>query len=520
MLEVNSFNSHVSARMLDFVTSPTQWHRRLWCTGLSLTLSEVLEASEAFREGILSADSLKTLTGSAIVLAGTDAGCGDAEQKRLLQQSLKPDLPFYGLDFFTVRDIARDIERSYLKRWSDLVDQPASVLRPERLARAICSHLLDAGFSSDHLHRWWTYKTKHEAGNRKLGEVISDAHNLVSAPHVRYEILIAFESLPKTATPPPRWLDATSVSSWIRRNGFENSTVRQRGGMLITLLARDATSAVENAEEMLDKISARVAVGVKGSFRPLNTAWVAGQLAPFPIGQRRRVVQIHALHREDQIYSSATPNEVDAAIELLAPLSSSSPAAAVAGGWAAIEALLSEPNDRGSAAARMASIVACSYPRAELTPLSFTVEAAGGTVAQRLSGITKSRDRCEILARAIQDNQPLPLKAASDVAAAARIGAILAAPQAKLKDIESHLCVAFRRLYRQRNLILHGGKTGAVALRACLRTIAPLVGAGMDRIAHAWFVERIAPLELAARARIGLSQLTPRDAVHCIDLLS
>jgi|SRR5579871_294690 len=78
---------------------------------------------------------------------------------------------------------------------------------------------------------------------------------------------------------------------------------------------------------------------------------------------------------------------------------------------------------------------------------------------------------------------------------------------------------AFLRLYRQRNLVLHGGKTDGVALRASLRTAAPLVGAGMDRIAHAWYVDGLSPLELAARARISLDTVGSADSRKCVDLL-
>jgi hypothetical protein len=97
---------------------------------------------------------------------------------------------------------------------------------------------------------------------------------------------------------------------------------------------------------------------------PLPTAWVANEQRPFKLTRRTRKVQVRALEREAQIYSASNPSIVDAALELLAPLQASSPSAAVAGGWAAIEALLSEPTDHAIAAERLASLVACSFPRA------------------------------------------------------------------------------------------------------------------------------------------------------------
>jgi hypothetical protein len=291
--------------------------------------------------------------------------------------------------------------------------------------------------------------------------------------------------------------------------------------MLFRLPARDADSAVEAATELLDNFAARLEISTNLTWKaPLPTAWVANEQRPFKLGRRTRKVHVRALEREAQVYSASTPSIVDAALELLAPLQSSSPSAAVAGGWAAIEALLSEPTDHSIAAERLASLVACSFPRAELTFLSYLVGQLPGPLATALSASATNRDRCAILIDALESGTPLGLVKPSDVAAVERMRAVLSAPHQKLHDIQAHATNALMRLYRQRNLVLHWGKTDAVALRASLRTAAPLVGAGMDRIAHAWFVQKIRPLELAARARISLAVIGSRPGTNCLDLLA
>ena len=90
----------------------------------------------------------------------------------------------------------------------------------------------------------------------------------------------------------------------------------------------------------------------------------------------------------------------------------------------------------------------------------------------------------------------------------------------RVRDIEARIAASFRRLYRNRNIVLHGGKTDAVGLRACLRISARLVGTGLNRIAHAAYTENLRPLELAARARIRLDLLDSAAAAPPIDLLS
>jgi len=246
---------------------------------------------------------------------------------------------------------------------------------------------------------------------------------------------------------------------------------------------------------------------------------VAGEKRAFALTRRTRKVHVRALERESQIYATSDPSIVDAAIELLAPLQASSPSAAVAGGWAAIEALLSEPGDHGIAAERLASLVACSFPRAELTYLSYIITKIPQPLSTDLQACATNRDRCERLLTAIHTNEPLGLSKPSDLAAVDRMRSVAADPHTRLQDIMNHAATAFLRMYRQRNLVLHWGKTDAVALRASLRTAAPLVGAGMDRIAHAWFVQKTRPIELAARARMALAVVGSRAGTNCIDLL-
>ncbi|OQD52090.1 hypothetical protein BM536_036360 [Streptomyces phaeoluteigriseus] len=55
-------------------------------------------------------------------------------------------------------------------------------------------------------------------------------------------------------------------------------------------------------------------------------------------------------------------------------------------------------------------------------------------------------------------------------------------PRPVSADVARAFRIALRRPYRIRNIIRHGGATQGVALEASLRTAAPLVGAGLDRI--------------------------------------
>jgi hypothetical protein len=58
MLKPDLFDAHVGARLLDF---RTPWPRRLWSSGIVLTLKEILETSEMVSQGVLYQPVLKDI---------------------------------------------------------------------------------------------------------------------------------------------------------------------------------------------------------------------------------------------------------------------------------------------------------------------------------------------------------------------------------------------------------------------------------------------------------------------------
>jgi hypothetical protein len=520
MIDVNDqYDTLVGARLLDFFGTRSHWHRRLWTIGLVLTLKELLEVSSAVRSSILYQNSIEDLSRSAMALAGRDPGVGGKQQHDSLQKALRSELRFLGMDYRVVEQLASEIESAYLTRWSASLRTPARSA-PERTARAIAGYLLDSGFSQAFLHRWWSFKLRYEQGTRPLADILEDAHALAMTQAKTYEVMVAFSDFTKRKNGMPAgWQDASAVSNWLKARNFDVKEVRQRGGLLLRVAARDPNAAIERTREQLECMSARVRVGSRRQFVLLPTAWIDGEPKEFKLADDGRDVDVHSLDRKNHLYTQAAYNRVDAGIELLEPLASAAPATAVASGWAAFEALLSEPGNHAVVADRMGAIVACSFPRAELTVLSYQAGKADRTLAARLDTCMTNRDRAEMMAQEITSQPTITLPDHSDRAAYQRLKKLLADPHPALKDIEGYTTSAFRRLYRQRNLVLHGGITNGVALHASLRTVTPLVGAGMDRIAHAWYIDSLSPLELAARARISLDTVGAPHARKCVDLL-
>lgn len=131
--------------------------------------------------------------------------------------------------------------------------------------------------------------------------------------------------------------------------------------------------------------------------------------------------------------------------------------------------------------------------------------------------LNENKARAREVAVAIQNNESISVLHLTDEAALDRVRAIAQAPGAALRDVQQHLSGAFRRLYRCRNLILHWGRVGGDTRRCCLRTAGPLMGAGVDRIAHSWLIEGLHPLGLASRAAASLASI--KSGGNLVDLL-
>ncbi|NPC73928.1 hypothetical protein HPP05_29635 [Corallococcus exiguus] len=521
MLESKDSSQRVAARLLEFFSARTAWFRGLWEVGTVLSLRELLEAVEAVPAGVLSDKAVEWLANELSRTLGPDEGIAP-QSRSLLQRLLCSPLRPRSGELPAVHRLTEEMDASYLARWARQLALGIPV-KPERVARAVASHLLDAGFSPDFLHRWLTYRLVHSTQIYQLSELLEEAHALARTPPSFFQVLLTVHNALGLKGPPPReWCDAPSASEWLLANGFDATHVRQGGGWLLTVHARDAFSAEERAAETVEKLAARLLIGTGHPMRHGEHAYVKGIQQPLPLRRHRRV-EVRSLERQDQLFASGAPSRVDAAFELLGQLDAPA-VVAVAAGWAAIEALLVAPEDGQKAPAgdRLASLVACSFPRAELTLLaSLQSKSSASPLQEQLLKCASNHERASRMLEAIRQAQSLPWEEPvwSHQAAVARMEGLLKDPRKRLKDVEGYAVRAFRRLYRQRNLVLHGGQTNAVALRASLRTAAPLIGAGIDRIAHAWFRHGVQPLELAVKARHRLELLEPKEPLAILDLL-
>lgn len=522
MAATGAYADDVVARLRDFFAPAAHWQRRLWNVGLLLELMETLEASEAVRLRVLSQEALGWFADRVRRRVALDPGAGDLLQRTALMELLKRDLAADGLNYLMLKQFVDDIQGSYLSRWAGELRQSPSPPGRERTARALAAHLLDSGFGLANLTAWLDAMVATAGPALDVADLFDDSVRLVGTALVTYEVLVLFEVEPsKKATRPTEWVTSAAAAAWLRTQGFVVPGLRQRGGLLLSVQARDEEGAVSAVADTVDRFIARVVVGTPAAFSVHPQIFLKGGRTANRTRPRRQV-KVHALTRADRVYDLQRVGPIDSALELLSHLDTAAPPVAVAAGWSAIESLLVGPGDKANVAAadRLAALVACSWPRAEFTDLAWAKAAQGDEpLCNELFKLKTNREKAQRIADELVPGKGVALTDASDIAAARRMAKLLGNPGTVLRDVRLHATECFRRLYRVRNVILHGGRISPVALEATLRTAPPLVGAGMDRITHAYLVSNRLPLELAARAEIELARAGSSAAPALTDLL-
>lgn len=523
------------ARLTDyFLTQGIPWTRRLWDVGSILALEELWEACAWQSRKVLSPAAVDWHRRELSRLVGPDQGLGDQDLRREVGRllngvSIVDPSPAHR----RLRHLIDHAQAGYLNRWASALRTGAAV-KPERLARTLSAHLLDLGFAAPYLEQWVTGLRTARADT---WGILESAAELAVKGESSYEVLVALMSVPQSSNPRQHtsWLTSTQVRNWLQGHGFQTTGVRINGGFVYTIPARDPIGAANKGRQFLERMIARSQFvrRDRGGISAHPEIWVAGHADPIPLRVPSRSADVLALSHLGQLFDVQAGSLIDDALELAAPINQGGPPGpAVAGAWAAVESLLSHPGDptddasRGGkaiAADRLASIIACSWPRAELTTL---IHRHNGTeeLVERREACETNHARAALLLDELKVNGVARLDFQrptrhSDFAAADRMLTMASDPQQALRQVELAAQVALRRLYRARNVVLHGGSTSSVALEATLRTAAPLVGAGLDRITHHLFESGLQPLDLAARAELAIELVGGETGLTVVDLL-
>lgn len=535
-----AYRQHVLARLTDyFRLEGTPWTRRLWDVGSILALEELWEIGVWQPRKVIAGSAMDWHRHQLQRLVGPDLGMGGRDLRREINGLLASgELSEPSPGHRRLRQLIDHARTGYLDRWAKAL-RAGRTMKPERLARTVAAHLLDLGYTATFLATDWV--TDLRKNKADIEEIIDSAADLARQPTRDFTVLLALDSIPDRAVAETTtgWLSRGQVAEWLKSRDYDVKGMRSGGGFAYEITARDPHGAAEKTRQIYERLLARsfFTRRHRGGLTALPHLWVAGHPEPLSLEGQARSADVLTLSRTGRLYDvHGQRNAIDDALELAAPINQAgAPGPAAAGAWAAVESLLAHPGDpvpegeRGGkaiAADRLAAIAACSWPRGELTTLIHRHGDGGppDELIRRRDACTTNRERTRLLLEEITANGLSNLRFTgpakySEVAAAERMRDCIAEPTRVIGEVTKAIQIALRRLYRARNMVLHGGSTSSIILDAALRTAAPLVGAGLDRIAHHYLESGTEPLDLAARAELATALVGGETNLSLIDLL-
>ena len=511
--------------MQEFFQPDAPWNRRLWTVGTPLLLREVAEYASGVATGAMRPEGLAYICNSASeqVLRDTelDSEHGRAElveqlrEQAALNEKAAPSGPFLRPNAQAqMEERIRTAERGYLARWSSRIKDGTLPNKDEELvARLMAAHLLDIGFSQEHLQLWM----KRMVGDGlSLSEILESASEMARKDAVDYEVWVPYESIPQSIVKEAgeRYLSWSHFTQQLEARHIEQPKVKNpRGALRFNVVAREPRAALAAVEVEMRRLRSRCTVGQVGETRLVSdSGWALTINASSPRWKqlpRHGQIYLPSLAHHSGLLPSANGDAtLDDALELLASVETSTSWASLASIWAALEGLLiTDPREKGVLAAdRAADIVTCSLPAAELRTLQHRAPFQTHNTAS---------DFLEKL-----DKNSLADFTSEDESALKRLRTFHEEPETLIRA-RGYFRDSFRRLYNQRNLLMHAGRFDSIALPAAMRATPPLVGAAMDRIVnHRALEPTSSPVNLAARADLSLALLGKpgcRDVAHLLD---
>lgn len=486
---------------------------------------------EGVAAGSMKVDGLHYVAASMADQVLRDEGIGSLAIRERIRDTLQrlkgfKDTSANKQDVESLRQYCSRVEGEYLENWHTFVD---SANIPEQsyelVARAVMSHMLESGFDRSHLHGWVRSRSQEGAS---FSALMGDARNMLAEGDKTYSLLIPFDRMSRKVAEALGDLYVTPEAYSAKVNSSGQKVIKNvrkpAGAARIEISAKDPHSAVRLAYAWGQRLKARISVGLETTKLAMGDyvfEETSNKLRP--LKPELPEVRIPALQRNSILIPEVTnisrgSAQVDDALELLASLEQSSSGASIATTWAAVETLLGQPGVGAKgvdAADRLADIVTCGFPSAEFARLGQSLLSQGNAeeAYQLHDPALSNTQKADILLRLIRSGKQLQFEDPKDCASFIRARIMATETVPTMKRVRGYYRDSFRRLYYQRNLIMHSGKFDSVSLGSTVRTLPVLTAAGVDRIIRARFTSpAVDPIGLASRAANELDLLGEEGA--------
>lgn len=518
----------LQARVLEQIEAWTPWDRRVWHTGTVLALQELVEASSWSVRGVLSDSAVQWLRSSLLPELGRDQGLANPATRAQLEAILKQPLNYASQRRRQLERITEYVAEHYLDGWLEAARKGSVHL--ERGSRYMASYALDLGFHPEYLRK----VLRTHSGNSEE-DLIEELRGLAARPTTAFTGWVLLSDVPERELMEQRssWIDPTEVARLMRSIG-EQPPRNQSGGLWFEVCARDEIAAAEQVRSQLERLLSRTRFLRVSKPLSYDPKWWREKGKPISLRARGPAINAMSLAKSGLLYEDRLAGDahgrIDDAFELASHLIGSPAPVAVSNAWAALESLLIDPGESDQSvggkvivATRAAKMLATAWPRAEFTRMSYRLLKSPSLDLKIRSGLDEIGDdnvrRCALLLQhwdQIENTADLSLE---DQAAVQRIAQLKQNPQAVLGRVEGYMAGALRRLYRHRNLVMHGGELRPVALSATIRTTGPLVGALLDRLAVAAHLRREDPLHAIARTEVALQSIkSTKDLTFLLEM--
>jgi hypothetical protein len=506
--------SGLTDRILELTSTRAPWQRRLWRGGTMELAQEFLTDSvrPGARENAI-ADRRKHL----MEALRTDHGVPDFGKRiETLAKEISTDSDETSHAWIALRHHLAEMNDAYLASWASSLDAPPThrPLDAEGAARRITAHILGSGMHKNSFHSWLR-DVQSRPATITPGEFLRQADRRLKGPVKLFTFCVPVDKRPPfemTAATAPGWLTARQTADWKRRHAPEAESMRHQGSFLLEISARDVNAAADAAREVIAHLKTKFHLGSRNSIGILPTMWSLQRRTGFPTVATNRMINLASFDRLNRLQDLSTADYLANTLALVEPLQTAAPHIAVISGWSAIESLLVGPADRDDivAARRFSLIIAASLMRAEFTSLAKTyIDENDDDEARALDACGTNIERAKLFQLLAFTRPNLTLSNVTDNLALQRVRPVLQNPRREITNIAEILTREFTRLYRKRNMVVHGGQIHGTNLQSISETLTPLIGAGIDRIVHAELQFGVTPIELSAIAEARVDYLSP-----------
>lgn len=523
----------IATRVFELVDQTSPWHRSLWQVGTLLSIREVIESAESFRNGETRIEAPEDFIRNARAVAGRDPVLANA--KTIFESALddlldrKSDAKWRSAER-SLRAVLSRIESNYLWDLADCIDgRVISPIEVDLFARLIAAHLLDEGLHGTVVcSRFGELDPNTE---NCLVQLLRELHKELSNPNSEFEFWIGLSKCPDEAIA-SLGTEAVTTEQFLEKAGAATNWNGQFHGVdvvtavVVKVVARDRYSALESVSSVIARLCTRIEIGYN---HPVS------RIEPYLEITENEIVlpsptfapELRSIKR-GKLSGSITNlagDRVDDALLLLSPHLLRTQGLSIATIWAAAEGLLGSVASSGASVAdRLADIVACSFVRDELRYLVRNNRSLENGLARRLRAGKNRFAQLQIISEAIvkQGTDVLdPVRGEKDRPSVLLLQQTLSDPAESLARIKEYLASAFRRVYYHRNFVMHAAKFDGASLHRTAQMSPRLIAAALDQVINAQADnQQTSPLDLAERAKLELQLVGKPGARPLFSLLS